>query len=125
MHCWIRPLFTMTSSAGTRPAPSMVGHEALAHRALERAGEGDADLVLLVRREEVDDPVDGLGGVDGVQRRQHEVPGLGGAERGGDRLFVAHLTDEDHVGSWRIAARMADAKSPASTPISRWLIDAR
>ena len=34
----------------------------------------------------------------GVQRREHEVPGLGCGERGRDRLEVAHLADEDHVG---------------------------
>ena len=33
-----------------------------------------------------------------MQRREHEVPGLGCGERGRDRLEVAHLADEDHVG---------------------------
>ena len=51
-----------------------------------------------MRREEVDDPVDRLGGVQGVQRGQHQVPGLGGRERRADGLLVAHLADQDHVG---------------------------
>ena len=33
-----------------------------------------------------------------VQRREHQVAGLGGGQRGGDRLEVAHLADEDHIG---------------------------
>ena len=48
--------------------------------------------------EHVDDAVDRLGGVLGVQRGEHEVAGLGRGQRGGDRVEVAHLADEDHVG---------------------------
>ena len=33
-----------------------------------------------------------------VQRGEHEVAGLGRGQRGRDRLEVAHLADEDHVG---------------------------
>jgi hypothetical protein len=36
--------------------------------------------------------------VERVKRRQDEVAGLCGGERGADRLFVAHLADQDHVG---------------------------
>ena len=38
------------------------------------------------------------GRVLGVQGGEHEVAGLGRGERGGDRLEVAHLADEDDVG---------------------------
>ena len=61
-------------------------------------GELHADLLLLVRREHVDDAVDRLRRVLGVQRGEDEVAGLGRGERGRDRLEVAHLTDEDDVG---------------------------
>ena len=61
-------------------------------------GQRQPDLLLLVRREEVDDAVDGLLRVGGVQRRHDEVAGLGGGERGLDRLVVTHLADEDDVG---------------------------
>jgi hypothetical protein len=54
-------------------------------------------LTLLVGREEVDDAVDGLGGVDRVQRRQDEVTGLGRLQGRLHRLDVAHLADEDHI----------------------------
>ena len=40
----------------------------------------------------------GLGRAHRVQRREHEVAGLGGGQRGPHRLGVAHLADEDHVG---------------------------
>ena len=47
---------------------------------------------------DVDDAVDRLGRALGVQRREDEVARLGRGERGRDRLEVAHLADEDHVG---------------------------
>ena len=61
-------------------------------------GELGAHLLLLVRREDVDDAVDGLGGVLRVQGGEDEVTGLGGGQGDRDRLEVAHLTDEDDVG---------------------------
>ncbi len=48
-------------------------------------------------REDVNDAVDGLGGVVCVQGGDHQVPGLRGRQRGGDRLQVAHLAHQDHV----------------------------
>jgi hypothetical protein len=55
-------------------------------------------VAVLVWREEVDDPVDGLGRVNRVHGGKHEVAGLGGRQRRADRLLVAHLPDQDHVG---------------------------
>jgi len=49
------------------------------------------------------------------------VARLGGEEGRLDRLEVAHFTDQDDVGSWRSADRMADAKDLVSTSSSRWL----
>ena len=66
--------------------------------ALEADRELGADLALLVGREDVDDAVDGLRRVLGVERREDEVAGLGRGQRRADRLHVAHLADEDHVG---------------------------
>jgi hypothetical protein len=48
-----------------------------------------------------------------VQRAEHQVPGLGGSDRHRDRLEVAHLADQDHVGSWRSARRSAFAERRA------------
>ena len=70
----------------------------LGHDALQRDRQLHAHLALLVGGEHVDDAVDRLGGVLGVQGREHEVAGLGRGQGRGDRLEVAHLADEDHVG---------------------------
>ena len=43
-----------------------------------------------------------------MQRREHEVAGLGGRERGGDRLAIAELAEEDDIG--RFAQRGAQAR---------------
>ena len=75
--------------------------------ALERAGDLHAHLLLLRGREDVDDAVDRARGALRVQRAEHEVAGLGRREGGRDRLEVAHLADEDHVGV--LAQRRAQA----------------
>ena len=74
------------------------GEEPLAHNAEQRGGELRPHLGLLVGGEDIDDPVDGLDGIVGVQRGQNEVARLGGGKRRGDGLEVAHLADEDDVG---------------------------
>ena len=47
-----------------------------------------------------------------MQRREHEVAGLGSGDRGRDRLEVAHLAEEDHVGvlAERCAESLAEAR---------------
>ena len=70
----------------------------LADDALQRVAQLGADLVLLVGGEHVDDAVDALRGALRVQGREHEVAGLGGRQGGRDRLGVAQLADEDHIG---------------------------
>ena len=81
--------------------------------ALERAGDLHADLLLLLGREDVDDAVDRRRRALRVQRAEDEVAGLGGGQRGRDRLEVAHLADEDHVGvlAERGAQRVGEATS--------------
>ena len=86
-----------TSTAGTRPLPSVLRHQALRDDGLEHARELQADLLLLVRREHGDDAVDGLGGVERVQRREDQVAGLGGEQRRLNRFEVAHFADQDDV----------------------------
>ena len=93
----VRELERRISQTAIRPAADL-GHEALADDPLERLREARADLALLVLGEDADDAVDRLGGVDRVQRREHEVARLRGLERDRDRLHVAHLADQDHLG---------------------------
>ena len=60
--------------------------------------ELDPDLVLPPGGEDVDDAVDRLGGVVGVQGREDEVAGLGQREGELNGLEVAHLTHQQDVG---------------------------
>ena len=97
-----------------RDAAEPVGgrQEGLRDDALERVRELHAHLLLLRRREDVDDAVDRARRALRVQRREDEVAGLGGGERGRDRLEVAHLAEEDHVGvlAQRGAKRLAERR---------------
>src|ERR1044072_1339883 len=92
---------TMTSVATARPRspPTSIRclGERLADDSLQRTGELNSHLLLLVRREDVDDSVDRLRGVLSVQRREHEVARLCRGQRDRDGLEVAHLADEDDV----------------------------
>src|SRR5215218_9279541 len=74
------------------------GDERLGDDALQGVCQLRADLMLLVRREDVNDPVDGLWGVLGVQRPEDEVPGLSRRHGERDGLEVAYLAHEYHVG---------------------------
>ena len=85
---------------GGADAAGAVGgrQELLGDDALEGDRELHPDLLLLVRREDVDDAVNGLGGRLRVKRGEDEVAGLSRGQRGRDRLEVSHLADENHVG---------------------------
>jgi hypothetical protein len=74
------------------------GDQPLRDRAAERRGQREPGLSLRRRREEVEHPVDGLGGIDRVHRRDHEVTGLRRGQRGLGGLAVADLAEEDDVG---------------------------
>ena len=110
-----------TSQAATRPEPSAVGSSCCVTTAWSAVDELDPHLLLLVRREDVDDSVDRLRRVLRVQGREDEVAGLGRRQRRRDRLEVAHLTDEDHVGVLAERGLRARPKLGASVPSSRWL----
>ena len=87
------------TSAGDDAAHAVGGRQQLlGDDPLQRDRELGPHLALLLGREDVDDPVDGLRGRLGVQGGEDEVAGLGGGQRGRDRLQVPHLADEDHVG---------------------------
>src|SRR5262249_37834371 len=85
--------------------------ELLRDDTLEHERELRAHLGLLMRREGVDDPGDGLDRGPGVERREDEVAGFCDCERGLDGLPVAHLADQDHVGvlSQHLAERLREA----------------
>ena len=89
---------TITSTAATRPESVGPWHQGLAEHRLQDQRKLNLHLLLLVRREGVDDAVDGLGRAGGMQRGQHQVARLGGSQGQGYRLQVSHLAHEDDVG---------------------------
>ena len=78
--------------------------------AFERFGQGGANLVLLIGRENVDDTIDRFGGARSVQCSENKVTGGGRGQGELDRFEIAHFTDEQDVGSSRSAPRKAAAK---------------
>ena len=56
------------------------------------------DLILLAAGKRVDNAVDGLRRVVGVQGREDQVSGLSGGHCRGHRLGVPHFSDHDDVG---------------------------
>src|SRR5918996_6089645 len=81
------------------PAEAVRGRQQLLRRhPLQGRGQLHSDLLLLVRREHVDDTVDRLRRVLRVQRGEDQVAGFGRGQRRGDGFQVPHLTDEDDVG---------------------------
>ena len=101
------------------------------------AGELDANLILLLGREDVDDAVDRLRRALGVQRREDEVAGLGGGQGSADRLEISHLADEDHVRilaqrgaqafgeRGRVGADLALVDDAGAVPVQKldWILD--
>ena len=65
-----------------RAAAADLRQEGLAHGTLQHVRQLDADLVLLLGGERVDDTVDGLRRADGVQCAHDQVAGLGGGDGG-------------------------------------------
>ena len=51
--------------------------EILRHHPFERFSQGSTDLVLLIRRKNVDDPIDRFGRARGMQGSENQVPGGG------------------------------------------------
>src|SRR5688572_31472981 len=83
------------------------GHPALAVGTRDQALRDDrfqhacklnADLFLLVRREDGNDAVDRLRRVQRVQRGEDQVADYGGGESMLDLTVIAHLAEQDYVG---------------------------
>src|SRR5436309_3360767 len=78
-----------------------------------------------MRREERDHAIDRLRRIRSVQRREHQVPGVRRLQRGVERLHVADLADQDHVGRLPRTWRNAALNDSVSFPTSRWEMLAR
>ncbi len=64
---------------------------------LQNHGELYGDLPLLVRREHVDNPVDGVGTADGVQRGENQVSGFGSGHRYLYGFIISHFSKQNHI----------------------------
>ena len=71
----------------------------------ERRGQARPHGLLVAGVEGADDAVHRFRRVDRVQRREHQVTGLGRGQRDLDRLAIAHLADQDDLR--RLAQRRA------------------
>lgn len=60
-------------------------------------GKLHPDLLLLGGWENVDDPVDGLGGPHRVQGGEDKLTGFGGGDDGADGFKIPHFAQQDHV----------------------------
>src|SRR5581483_7849009 len=81
---------------GGAPGPVGFRDQALREDVAEGLRQPRADDALFVLREQADDAVYRFRRVDRVQRRKHQMAGLGRFERDLGRLEVAHFADEDH-----------------------------
>ena len=92
----VRPVFTMISSAGA--PPSIVGTSRWQMMPRSVPASASRTCFCWCGGKKSIHAVDGLGRIHRVQRRHDQVAGLRRLDRGADRLGVAHLTVEDHVG---------------------------
>ena len=73
----------------------------------QAVGKTKAQLLFFAEREETENTVDRLAGIDRVQRAQNEVAGFRGHQRDFDGGAVAHFADENDFR--RLAQRGAQA----------------
>src|SRR6185312_6694502 len=74
-------------------------HQALGQDRAQILGEIEEYLIVLVERKEIDDSIERLRAVVGVQSREHEMPRAREVDRRLHALAVADLTDQNHIGS--------------------------
>ena len=95
MLSWVRRLEPMISSKAWRPPPTLGTSRWLTTQRSVSARRARS-LLLLLRFEHTQDTVDGLAGIDGVQRAEHQVAGFRRAQRDFHRLAIAHFADQNH-----------------------------
>ena len=87
------------------PAAAHFRREPLADDVTQGVGQADAQLLFFAQRKEAEDAVDGLTGVDGVQRAENEVTGFRRHQRDFHRRAIAHFAHQNDFG--RLAQRGA------------------
>src|SRR5580765_2356054 len=98
MQSRIYAVAIMTSQAGDAAFVVGAANETLGNDGFERGGKLQTNLLLLGRREDGDNTLNGFRGVESVQGRENHVAGFGGEQGGGNGFKVAHFADENHVG---------------------------
>ena len=87
----------MTSQTALRPRRSGVFTSTWVTTPMQALREKALRLLAFLRGERVDHAVHGLDRARGVQRAEHQVPGLGGRHRPADGVRVAQLAHQDDV----------------------------
>ena len=62
------------------------------------SARADAELLFFAEREQAEDTIDGLAGVDRVKRAEHQVARFRRHERDFHRGAIAHFADENDLG---------------------------
>src|SRR5580765_5545279 len=83
MQSRIYAVAIMTSQAGDAAFVVGAANETLGNDGFERGGKLQTNLLLLGRREDGDNTLNGFRGVESVQGRENHVAGFGGEQRGG------------------------------------------
>ena len=97
MSLAIALVMTMISHSARRPRAIGGLDQDLRDDREQTLREEALGLLALLDRQRIDDAVDGLDGAGGVQRAEHQMPGLGRRHRHADGLRIAQLADQDHV----------------------------
>jgi len=95
-------LAIIISKAATRPLPRQ-GQEVWDNIASSACDNCNL-ICCCCRGEYVNNPVDGLGSIGGVQSAQDKVTGLSCPDRGTNSIQVTHFADDNHIGI--VAQRM-------------------
>src|SRR5690349_6897301 len=64
---------------------------------------------MLVRRKDIEQPVECAGSISGMERSQNQMSSLRGRDRERDCLKVAHFTEHDHI--WIFTKRSTERGS--------------
>ena len=85
-------------------------HELLADDSAQRFADHDANLLLLIDRENIEQAIERARGIAGVKRAEHEMSRFRRGDGERDRLQIAHFADHDDIGIFtqRAAQRRAE-----------------
>ena len=79
------------------PVAVRAAHQALGNDGSKSAGHLHANLLLLGRRKDGDDALDGFRGIERVQGGEDQVAGFRRQQSSGDGFQVAHFAHQNHV----------------------------